>query len=173
MFADARTDTETRNAYARALHALGWTLQSISQSAGITRERVRQIVKLELELELEAEGDPVDVSGYPLPEPPEHQVKPKPVYVEPDAEKLARLLELQPLAQKARRAGSKYEKEGDEYSRLVAEVHLDDGVTLYRLAKRLGVSHAALRFRLSRYQYKVPANGGTSQVYRPLLRITG
>ena len=59
----AGLDTETRNAYVHALRDAQWTLQSISEAAGITRERVRQIVTRE------ATGD---ASALPLPEPPEH-----------------------------------------------------------------------------------------------------
>ena len=156
----AAGDTEIRNAYASALRGAGWTLQSISDAADITRERVRQIVQKDY--------PGVDISTLPLPEPPEHARKAVREFVEPDPAKLARLLELKPLAQQVRSNGDKYREEAEEYSALIAEVHLEDGVTLYRLAKRLGVSHGALRFRLARYGYKRPADG-TSKVYTPIL----
>jgi hypothetical protein len=153
-------DIETRNDYLRALRSAGWTLQSISEAAGITRERVRQIVKLP--------STGVDTSAYPLPEPPEHPVTSPRVFVEPDPDKLARLLELQPLAQQVRSYGLRYRAEAEEYTNLIAEVHLQDGVTLYRLAMRLGVTHGALRFRLARYGKKAPKTG-TSKVYTPII----
>jgi hypothetical protein len=64
--------------------------------------------------------------------------------------------------------GTKYRKEAEEYTRLLNQAHVEEGVTLYRLAKRLGVTHGALRFRLVRYGYKTPVNA-TSKVYTPIL----
>lgn len=152
---------EIRNAYARALRDAQWTLQSISEAAGLTRERVRQIVT-----------DPeqpqnADISALPVPEPPRLPKSEPREYIEPDPEKLARLLELKPLAQKVRSNSPAYREEAEEYTRLIAEVHLEDKVTLYRLAKRLGVTHGALRFRLARYGYKEPKTGA-SKVYTPI-----
>lgn len=158
----ATLDNDTRDAYAVALRANGWTLQSISDAAGVTRERIRQIV---------ADGvwqiAPADVSGYPLPMPPVKPARVPRVFVEPDPAKLARLLELQPMAQQVRANSPLYRAEAEEYSKLVAEVHLTDGVPMYRLAKRLGVTHGALRFRLARYGYKKPI-AGESKVYTPI-----
>ncbi len=148
------------------LNTAGWTLQSISDSAGVTRERVRQIV--DSAPSLVALGDAP--ATLPMPEPPEHK-RPEPrVFIEPEPTKLARLLELQPLAQKVRSNSPNYRSEAEEYTKLIAEVHLDDHVTLYRLAKRLGVTHGALRFRLARYGYKQPAKANpSSKVYTPIL----
>lgn len=151
---------ELRNAYAKALHLAHWTLQSISEAAGVTRERVRQLVAVEY--------PDVDLTGYPVPSPPVFEKAAPREYVEPDPVKLARLLELKPLAQKVRSNSPEHRAEAEEYTRLIADVHLNDGVTLYRLALRLGVTHGALRFRLARYGYKSPASG-TSKVYAPIL----
>lgn len=151
---------EIRNAYTRALRNAHWTLQSISEAAGLTRERVRQIVS-------EASENEPDVSALPIPEPPRLPQSEPREYIEPDPQKLARLLELKPLAQKVRSNSTAYREEAEEYTRLIAEVHLEDGVTLYRLAKRLGVTHGALRFRLARYGYKEPKTGA-SKVYTPI-----
>jgi hypothetical protein len=168
VFADARTTPEIRNGYIARLRAVGWTLQSISDSSGLTRERVRQIVK---------EGpDLAPAYGLTVPVPPAKAIREPREYVEPDPAKLARLLVLQPLARKSRGTGSKYQAEGDEYTALVADVHLNDGVPLYRLSKRLSeqpeaygtVSHGALRFRLARYRYKLPASDTAAKVYTPL-----
>jgi hypothetical protein len=76
-------------------------------------------------------------------------------------------LELQPLAQKVRGSGSAYRKEAEEYTALINHAHMVEGVTLYRLAKRLGVTHGALRFRLVRYGYITPKTG-VSGVYKPV-----
>jgi hypothetical protein len=162
-FARLDGDTEKRNAYAAALRGAGWTLQSISAPSKLTRERIRQIVK-EHDTGLEAE-----LTDLPLPEPPRKKTKEPRAFVEPDPEKLARLLELQPAAQSVRSNSEKFREEAEEYTALVAEVHLKDKVPLYRLALRLGVSHGALRFRLVRYKYMEPKNGGSSKVYTPIL----
>ncbi len=151
-------ETPERNGYAVALRNRGWTLQSISDAAGITRERVRQIV---------SRDDWPEPTDAPLPEPPEH-VRPTPrTFIEPDPAKLARALELKPAAQAVRSNGGKNRAEAEEYTALIADMHLQDGVTLYRLAKRLGVTHGALRFRLARYGYKLPQTG-SSKVYTPI-----
>lgn len=154
----ARLNIDERNAYAIMLREEGWTLQSISEASKITRERVRQIVNAD---------EYMEIQGVPLPSPPVKEKKAAREYIEPDPVKLARMLELKPLAQKVRANSPKYREEAEEYSKLIAETHLEDGVTLYRLAKRLKVSHGALRFRLGRYGYKEPATG-TSKVYTPI-----
>lgn len=142
-----------RDNYIRELLSVGWTLTSLGEATGMTRERIRQI----------AHTTVFTTSGLPVPRPPLKPAKVKPTYVEPSAEILERLLELQPLAQKVRSSSSKYREEAEEYTRLIAHAHLDQGVTLYRLAKRLGVTHGALRFRLVRYGYLLTA--GKSKVY--------
>jgi transcriptional regulator with XRE-family HTH domain len=153
-------DASARNAYISALRAKGWTLQSIAKAANVTRETVRQIV-----LSDSGATPDLNVDQYPVPELPVVAVKAPPVYVEPSPEGLARLLELQPYAQAVRSNSKKNREEAEEYTALLNKEHTEGGVTLYRLAKRLGVTHAALRFRLARYGYKAPAEGATSRVY--------
>jgi len=155
--------TDMRDAYMHSLRSAGWTLQSIAEGAGITRERVRQIVAKQPTDSLEILELP------PVPEIPRKVQKTPRQYVEPDPAKLARMLELQAAAQSVRANSERGRVEAEEYTNLIAESHLQDGVSLYRLAKRLGVSHGALRFRLARYGHKSPANGGSSRVYAPIL----
>lgn len=154
-------ETETRDALIRELRTIGWTLESIATASKLTRERVRQI---SLAPALTSVELPIDA----LPLPPLKPERPRPVYIEPTPETLARLLELQPLAQQVRSNGTKYREEAEEYTALLNHAHVNEGVTLYRLAKRLGVTHGALRFRLVRYGYKTPVNA-TSKVYTPIL----
>lgn len=154
-----------RAAYATTLRAEGWTLQSISELFGWTRERVRQVAKATGVATAE-----ILVKHYDLPV-PELPTRPKrvpPTYIEPSAETLARLLELKPMAMSVRSHSPKFREEAEEYTRLLDHAHRVEGVTLYRLAKRLGVTHGALRFRLARYGYKAPVNA-SSKVYRPIL----
>lgn len=153
------TDIDQRNSYIKALSSAGWTLTSIGKATGVSRERVRQII---------GEKSTDDYAGgFEIPEPPKHAVKTKREFVEPTEASLARLLELQPLAQQVRSNVSRYRAEAEEYSKLLAYEHTERGVPVYRLAKRLGVTHAAIRFRLARYGYKPSANG-KSRVYRPI-----
>lgn len=152
---------ENRDNLIRSLRSAGWTLEAISAASGITRERVRQITLSPLE-----ENATILVE---IPEPPIKPEKPKPVYIEPSPETLQRLLELQPYAQQVRSNGKKYRAEAEEYTALLNHAHVVEGVTLYRLAKRLGVTHGALRFRLVRYGYKQPITA-TSKVYNPIVQ---
>jgi hypothetical protein len=153
-----------RNAYIKALRERGWTLDSIGIAVGVTRERIRQIaVAVPM-----SEAIRVAANGYPIPEPPKVEEKSSPQYVEPSEETLKRLLELQPYAQQVRSYGKAYRKEAEEYTWLVNYAHTVEGVTLYRLAKRLGVTHGALRFRLARYGYKT-SPVGQSKAYTPIL----
>jgi hypothetical protein len=153
-------NNDHRDNLIRSLRSAGWTLEAISAASDLTRERVRQI----------ALGSTPENAIIPIeiPEPPIKQVKAKPVYIEPHPDTLKRLLELQPYAQQVRSNGTKYRKEAEEYTALLNHAHEVEGVTLYRLAKRLGVTHGALRFRLVRYGYKQPLTA-TSKVYTPIV----
>jgi transcriptional regulator with XRE-family HTH domain len=144
----------------------GWTLQSIADALGVTRERVRQI---------ETTATPYsiltvlgDTGQYPVPELPtvEIEVTGRPVYIEPSEQTLKRLLELQPEAQMVRYDHKAHRSAGEEYTALLWHAHSVEGVTLYRLAKRLGVTHGALRFRLVRYGYLTTQ--GKSKSYKPV-----
>lgn len=160
-------DKEMRAAYIYALRLKGWKLQAIADALGLTRERIRQIeTKASPALAIHVLADP---GSFPVPEleTTEIEVPAPPVYTEPSTETLARLLELQPFAQKVRYDHSTYRKEAEEYSALVWHANSVEGVTLYRLAKRLGVTHGALRFRLARYGYIIPKTG-KSKCYNPI-----
>lgn len=166
--ADLRTGmelTELKRTLACELRDKGWTLQSIADLYGVSREMVRQMAdKADLDTGLSL----LDKHGLVAPMPPLKPVKAKREFVEPSPETLSRLLELQPKAQAVRSFSTKFRAEAEEYTALLNHAHTVEGVTLYRLAKRLGVTHGALRFRLARYGYKKPVNG-TSRVYQPVL----
>jgi hypothetical protein len=155
------TDVPTRDYLIRELCYKHWTYEAVAAACGLTRERVRQIYTSE------------PVTGYvrlpfEVPEPPLKLEPTKAVYVEPSPETLKRLLELQPYAQLVRSSGKSYRQEAEEYTSLLNYAHTVEGVTLYRLAKRLGVTHGALRFRLVRYGYKKTVTA-TSKVYNPII----
>lgn len=147
-------DIEARNSYAAALRAAGWTLSAIAEASGISRERVRQVI-----------GNHAPKAAGPVPTPP---LRPTPQgpkeYAKPDPAKLARLLDLKPLARKVTGSSKNNRQAGEDYTKLIADVHLNDGVPLYRLAKYLDVTAGALRSRLVRYEYIQP-KGGKSKSY--------
>ena len=159
------SDNTERHYLIKQLVDANWTYEAISNASGLTRERIRQIANAFENLAKEFNFD----LSVEIPEPPIKPERSKPEYIEPSPETLARLLELQPYAQLVRANGQKYRAEAEEYTALLNHAHTVEGVTLYRLAKRLGVTHGALRFRLVRYGYK-KAVTATSKVYKPVIK---
>jgi hypothetical protein len=153
------TNKDDRDDYVRALRKAGWTLQSISDSIGVSRERVRQICEMD---------KTYSSRDYFVPEPPMHEEKARRVFTEPSEQTLARLKELQPMAQQVRSNSPRYRREAEEYTALLNHARTVEGVSIYRLALRLGVTHGALRFRLARYGYLPVAEGLTGRIYRPV-----
>lgn len=163
-----KNDTLVRNSYIAALRYAGWTLQSIGDATGLSRERIRQIETV-IGIDL-VEQIKMFPNEFPIPPlPTETVIEYKYEAYEPEPETLARLLELQPLAQLVRSHSPKYRAEAEEYAALVWKAHNEQKVTLYRLAKCLGVTHGALRFRLVRYGYMTPAKGGKSRSYQRIM----
>jgi len=156
-----------RDAYIYTLRMKGWTLESVGQALDLTRERIRQ---------LESKAKPLDAitilsspGSYPAPEVPTRIVEEEiVVYAEPSPETLARLLELRPIAEKVRSNSPLGREAAEEYSRLINHAHVVEEVPLYRLAKRIGVTHGALRFRLVRYGYLETKNG-KSRCYKKII----
>lgn len=159
-------DNVKRDRLINQLVEANWTYEAISNASGLTRERVRQIANNSAASYALAGEFNIDL-GIDIPTPPVKEEKVAPSYVEPNPETLKRLLELQPYAQQVRSNGKKYRAEAEEYTKLLNHAHEVEGVTLYRLAKRLGVTHGALRFRLVRYGYKKPVTA-KSKVYQPI-----
>ena len=157
----SKGDRHSRNQLASALWDNRWTLESIARMAGgLSRERVRQIIRA-------TTPEPIDF-GFAIPTPPTKPVREKRVYAEPKPETLSRVLELQPFAQRVRSSSPTFRKESEEYSFLLNKAHVEEGVSMYRLAKRLGVTHAALQSRLVRYGYKSVGVSARSRVYNPI-----
>ena len=144
-----------RNDYIVALVNAGWTNVSVAKSAGLSNEMVRIIQNRHT-------AEPIPETLV-VPEVPKHDPKTKATHVLPPPELLARLLELQPIAQKVRSNSPRYRAEAEEYSYLINQAHAVHGVSLYRLGKLLGVTTSALVFRLVRYGYKT--SDGKSMVY--------
>ena len=156
------TDTEKqeklaqRNKLVHLLSSAGWTYASIGEAVGVSRERVRQIVRLKPAKAL--------ARAVEIPSPPLRAVRELKVWAVPSEEDLNRLLKLQPKAQLVRSSSPKFRKEAEEYTALINKVNKKDGVSLYRLAGFLGVTYAALYSRLVRYGYK-PVGRGKSRAY--------
>lgn len=167
ILTDLRDNKDYRlGGYLVVLRSKGWSLATLAKPIGITRERVRQLAEL----------DPIGTAleelncgawGFPVPEVPTKPevIKVKRTVIEPDPEVVARLQTLQPYARSVRGKNPKYRKEGEEYSRLVAG-EVSRGVSTNRLAKTIGVTNSALRFRLVRYGYA--QSTGTTKSYRPI-----
>jgi hypothetical protein len=160
-------DTETLRHFVRVLRDSGWTLGSIAEPLGVSREWVRQLVN--------SVDDPehsfavANSRGFLPPLPPqrmEDEERKETVRADPDPDVVARMIELQPYAQQVRSNSPKYRAEGEEYTALLASEHLERGVPLLRIAKALRVTHSGLNHRLVRYGYKEASSG--HKVYRPI-----
>jgi len=160
-FKEITTTRELRDNYISALRESQWTLQSIADCCGLTRERVRQLASRKSDPGVVLELTRLGAAIPTPPEKPKRQVAFKP---EIKPETLEKLLELQPLAQQVRSNSAKFREEAEIYTALLFDAYKNQGVSLYRLAKLLGVTHGAIRFRLARYGY-VETSGGSSKVY--------
>jgi hypothetical protein len=151
--------------YIYALADAGWTYTSISGKLGVSRERVRQMVKQIEEDEGHAERY-LQKYRHLVPELPKYEAKTKIERVMPLKESETRLIELKPYAERVRANSPRYRAEAEEYTRILAYEHFERGVSVYRLAKILGVTNSALNFRLVRYGYK--ETNSNSGVYRKI-----
>jgi len=153
------TKTKKRNQYIVALRNAGWTDSAIANAVNLSRERVRQLAQQTLD-------EPTLISDLPIPTPPRKQKFSK-VYPELPKEMLDRLLELKPLAQQVRGHGKQYRAEADEYTYLLNEAITTHNMSVYRLAKLIGVTIGAIQFRLTRYGYRTST--GKSKCFQPIL----
>jgi transcriptional regulator with XRE-family HTH domain len=153
-------DADDRNTYIKALRDEGWTLESIAKATGMTRERVRQIA-------VSTQVVPLN-NAFVVPSLPVVEERAKRVEVEPSPETLQKLKDLQPMAQQVRSNAARFRVEAEEYTKLLWQAHKEQGVSLYRLAKLLNVTHSALRFRLIRYGYMEGGINPANRVYAPI-----
>lgn len=138
--------------YIVSLREAGWTFESMAKPLGVSRERIRQLYNEVYPSAFPSALAEARANGFVVPERPMKPVKPKytPRQVAPEA--LARLLELQPYAERVRANSVRFRAEAEEFSALLNEQR-KAGVTVYQLAKALGVTNAAVRSRLVRYGY--------------------
>lgn len=155
------TNNEDRNNYIKALYSAGWSGKAIGIACKISAARVYQII-----------SDKKEISYVPatlaIPTPPRQKSKQivEKKYKEPSPEMLDRMRELQPLAQLVRSNSPRYRAEAEEYTYLLNQA-TEQGITVYRLAKLLGVTHSALAFRMVRYGYRTTVYGQTKS-YKPV-----
>jgi len=152
---------EERNQYAWRLRTEeGWSLESIGQAIGVTREMVRLIVK------------ELNKTSFTLLPTVSHLVVPKRVRYEKvtlkrkplDPAVTARLKELHARATLLRGKSTENRTEAEEFTRLIHEQTLL-GVSTYTIAKELGLTIGAINLRLIRYGYK-KTNGNSRALTR-------
>jgi transcriptional regulator with XRE-family HTH domain len=141
---------EERNQYVWRLRTEeGWSLESIGQAIGVTREMVRLIVK------------ELNKTSFTLLPTVSHLVVPKRLRYEKvtfrrkplDPSVAVRLKELHAKATLIRGKSVKNRAEAEEFSRLIHEQTLL-GISTYTIAKELGLTVGAINLRLIRYGYK-------------------
>ena len=152
---------DERKAYVFELRKVGWTLQSLATPLKLTRESIRLYGLKEPKSEVLAKVKHLPIVTPPVIELFVERVK----RVKPDPQVIAQLKELQPKAFMVRGKGKSNREEAELYTRLIYEL-MESGVSGYRIAKELGVTHSALAFRLVRYGYTT--SNGTSRSYRQL-----
>lgn len=152
---------DERRAYVYQLRKAGWTLQSLATPLKITREAIRLYGLKEPTGEVLAK-----ITHLPIVQPPVIEVFVERIKrVLPDPKVIAQLKELQPKAFMVRGKGKSNREEAELYTRIIYEL-MESGVSGYRIAKELGVTHSALAFRLVRYGYTT--SNGKSRSYRQL-----
>lgn len=149
-----------RKAYAKRLVDEGWTFNSIAKPLGITRQAIEGYVKPHFKSVYKPEALE-KVKDLPIPQVPTKAIT-KSQLVEANAEALAVLRELYVKARKVRGKGQNHRAEADEFTRLAWE-QVQQGISIYSLAKSLGVTTSALMFRFVRYGYKT--TNGKSGAY--------
>jgi hypothetical protein len=134
-------------AHIKVLRNKGWTYQCIGEALYLTRERARQLAgeahTSEINRLLE---DPV-FSDY-LPTPP------------------LIAYELKPLAERVRSSSKTGRVEAEEYVALLHYANTVENVSIYQLARALGVTRLALSSRLIRYGYAVTTS--TTRTFAPI-----
>lgn len=139
------------NGYILALRQAGWKLAAIGAALEVTREAVRL---------REAQATHV-TRRFGVPSPP-RKLEPikavKPSISTADVAKMRALFVGARKVNGATPLDHPSRQDSIDLSELMAEIHLS-GVSIYRIAKTLGVSHLAVRARLARHGYLAPITG--------------
>lgn len=153
---------EERNQYVwRLRKEEGWSLESIGQAVGVTREMIRLIVD---KLDQAPFQLMLSVANHPVPKRARvARVVYRKTPIDPEALKV--LKELHATATLLRGKSVKNRTEAEEFTRLIHEQTLL-GVSTYTIAKELGLTVGAINLRLVRYGYRKTAGNS-----RALTRI--
>ena len=148
-----------RKAYSKKLVDKGWTLQSIADVLGISRQAVEYSLRGNATAEAQAKAETLPIPPLPTKE----IYKMEAVAVDDDV--LLRLKELHNKAKLIRGKSKKYRDEAEQFTKLAWEQH-QQGISVYSIAKSLGITTGALQFRFVRYGYKT--SQGKSQAYNKI-----
>ncbi|HEX5996271.1 MAG TPA: hypothetical protein VFY84_14110 [Jiangellales bacterium] len=140
------------NALLHSANRNGWTLTALGNALGMTREAVRKRILC---------AEPfasTDLPEFPLPPrkpTPAPRVRPA-LLVPPEI--IAQLREMWEIARTVNGSAPSDDPRRRVSERFTAQLAalVDQGVTVYRLAKDLGITHGAIRFRLARHGYRTP-----------------
>lgn len=150
------------DSYIRDLRNAGWTLRTLGEALGLTREAVRLRESKAAYKQL-----PYHNCVVPLPPVRERVIKKPRVVKQVPEQLLSQLKELLPLAQRLRgamREDHPYRVASRQFTKLAWEAHTKYGVSVYTIAKQLGTSVGTIQFRFVRYGYKT--TNGKSGVYQ-------
>ena len=141
-----------RKAYAKRLVDEGWTYGSIATPLGVTRQAVESYVKLKFKNSYKPEALEL-VKDLPIP-----AIPTKPIYkaqtLEVSADVAKQLKELHDKAKLVRGKGQNFRAEANELTKLLWKLHTEQDISVYSLARSLGVTPSSIQFRFVRYGYK-------------------
>lgn len=148
-----KTDGSVRlDAALMAARLQGWTLQALADAIGVTREAIRQ--------RAERGRARADIPTVPMP-----PRRPTPMPQPPKKNRLLirpevadRLREMHAIARTVNGGTAEDDPRravSVEFTKWLHEL-VEQGVTIYRIAEELGVTHLAVRARLARHGYRDP-----------------
>lgn len=155
----AEAERDRLNCYLAALRAAGWRLEPLGLPMSMTRERVRQRIAM-----APSASTPFGVVA------PAPTRKPKPPKRERPSIPPSVLTEMRELQGLARQVNgptpldSPLRAASERFTELLAEQHVA-GVSIYRIAKQLGVTPRAIRSRLARHGYMDPVGNMPNPKY--------
>ena len=153
--------------YVSCLIQQGWKQRTMAETLGLSRTGVANLcIKDDLVEQSLEEYRLIINRPLRLPLPPSRPEKRKaPARVKASAETIEMLKDLHAKARNYR-GTTKNKEESYLFTAAVYYVNTVDGVSLYSIAKEIGLTHAALSSRLVRYGYK--STTGKSGAYRKL-----
>lgn len=166
-------DAKTRKqlvATVRAFLDAGWTLASVADACHVTRQTVFNWKQESEALDI-TKLVAMDVPPFVSSSPAKVERKPKAMLSEADVKELLMLHDIAKRNRRGRVGTQSFTAEcSQRFTDMVWNLHNDKGVSIYAIAKAVGVTVAALQFRLVRYGYKTTT--GKSKSYQPMQRLS-